>query len=57
MPMYSFKCSKCGHTSDKLMSLKNRKDSVKCSKCNSTAIRVTANLFNTHFKGVGRTFK
>lgn len=53
--MYSFKCTKCGHTADKLMTLKDRKDSIKCSKCESEAIRVIAVPAPASFKGKGWT--
>lgn len=57
MPMYTYKCSNCGHTADKLMTLKDRQDSIKCSKCNSKALRVTAIPAPANFKGKGWTEK
>ena len=57
MPLYCFSCSKCGHKAEKLMSMKNRKDSIECSKCGSKAIRVVAIPSPANFKGKGWTEK
>lgn len=39
MPLYEYKCKKCGHKFEALVSME-RRDEVKCEKCDSPVQRV-----------------
>ena len=39
MPVYDYKCTRCGHRFDLLRSL-SAKDAVKCPKCGADVVRV-----------------
>ena len=36
MPLYDYKCEKCGEQFEQLLSASNKNAAVKCPKCNST---------------------
>lgn len=40
MPVYDYKCTRCGHRFDLLRGLSSRDDEVKCPKCEGGVVRV-----------------
>jgi len=40
MPVYEYRCKKCGHTFEKLVLRKQEEADLRCPKCNSKVERV-----------------
>ena len=40
MPVYDYKCPKCGHRFDLLRSMSARDEDVRCPKCGGEVVRV-----------------
>lgn len=55
MPMYEFKCEKCGHTSEKLVKMDTKH--IECGKCGGESIKVTSLTSPAKFSGGGWTPK
>ena len=53
MPIYEYKCKKCGYIFEKIKSVKDIDKKEICPKCNSEAIRIISNIGNIIFKGDG----
>ena len=43
MPIYEFKCDKCGHVTEQIVPMKDAKEKIKCEKCNEEAKRIISN--------------
>ena len=51
MPLYEYKCSKCGHKFEGIVSVGSRDDSVVCPKCGSNTKRLLGNIATFRIKG------
>ena len=51
MPIYDFKCRKCFHTFEEIVS-KSEVNTIKCVKCGYTADKIPS-ISNFHLKGSG----
>ena len=54
MPLYEFECKKCGHTFDKVMSIKEMETKkLNCPECGSSTIRklISSGTINTGLGG------
>jgi len=47
MPIYEYRCQKCGHVFDKLVRSMSASGEVECPECRSTECRKNVTLFGT----------
>ena len=52
MPLFEFRCPKCGHKFEALMSAQRVKDAV-CEKCGAPVERIWEGQFSLHKSGCG----
>jgi len=52
MPMYTFKCTKCGHVFEDIMPINTQTKDIKCPKCGAPVEKVLQTT-GLKFKGSG----
>jgi len=52
IPVYEFKCVKCGHVSEKMLPIKSKMNSIPCEKCGYISRKIISNT-NFMLKGSG----
>lgn len=55
MPIYEYKCIKCGYSFDAIQTFEQMKNKpfILCPKCNDNSLTKIFGSFNAHYKGSG----
>ena len=53
MPVYEYKCTKCGKKFELFRNMADRDKETRCPECRSNAVKRIFSLFGTTFPGIG----